>query len=112
MSLCSGKFLLLSCTVIADCVFSFTVLSSIVTVTYQPTLISLGTKELCVNRGCSGSEIGSTSSTADILDIDGTRGFSIVQLKGKQISLKFQPDALVVFKARDAIALKMTRASV
>ena len=39
---------------------------------------------------------------------DGTRGFSIDQLKGKQLSPMFQPDALVVFRAK--VALKMTRA--
>ena len=40
------------------------------------------------------------------LQNDGTRGFSKDQLRGKQLSLMFWPDALVVFRA-----LKMTRAS-
>ena len=41
------------------------------------------------------------------LQNDGTRGFSVDQLKGKKLSLMFQPDALVVFRAKD----QMTRAS-
>ena len=41
------------------------------------------------------------------LQNDGTRGFSKDQLKGKQLSLMFQPDALVIFN----LALKTTRAS-
>ena len=33
------------------------------------------------------------------LQNDGTRGFSKNQLKGKQLSLTFRPDVLVVFRA-------------
>ena len=43
---------------------------------------------------------------------DETRGFSIDQLKGKQFSPMFQPDALVVFRAKvRPEALETTRAS-
>ena len=50
---------------------------------------------------------------------EGNRGFSKDQLKGKQLSPTFQPDALVVFRAKVAcssrlqgtLALKTTRAS-
>ena len=41
---------------------------------------------------------------------DGSRGFSVVQLKGKQLSLTFQPDALVVFRAKVAISALKTLA--
>ena len=34
------------------------------------------------------------------LQNDGTRGFSVDQLKGKQPLLTFRPDALVVFRAK------------
>ena len=31
---------------------------------------------------------------------DGSKGFSVDQLKGKQLSPTFRPDALVVFRAK------------
>ena len=50
------------------------------------------------------------------LQDDGTRGFSITQLKEKQLSSMFQPYALVVFRAKGTrakgtLALKTTKAS-
>ena len=41
------------------------------------------------------------------LQNDGTREFSKDQLKGKQVSPMFRPDALIVFRAK----VKMTKAS-
>ena len=41
--------------------------------------------------------------------VDGTKGFSIDQLKGKQLLLKFRPDALVVFRAK-VLKMKCWRA--
>ena len=53
------------------------------------------------------------------LQNDGTKGFSKDQLKGKQLSPMFRPDALVIFRAKGlalalkmaGFSLKMTRAS-
>ena len=42
----------------------------------------------------------------DLLD-DGTRGFSKNQLKGKQLTPTFQPDDLVIFKAKMKLGVKI-----
>ena len=69
----------------------------------QPERINLNRSNK--SDGVDGAEPGSPMQRSSLIPlkyicIDGTRGFSKDQLKGKQLPPTFRPDALVIFRAK------------